>query len=171
MQLFDPAEAQSQLRLFNDELVAPQWFGTSGARFTSSRLVPATTTTDQAYPHRVIGKLFFTIPGAGNYVCSASVISYRLIATAGHCVASGRRRLAHEFLVRAGAAERNRTVGRLRLGVRDHHAGLVLRRRVVPNAADYAMIELADKNADHDRRAARLARLADAQPERQPRAT
>src|SRR4029453_2045217 len=81
--------AQAELRLFHEELVTPQWYGTSGARFTSSRLIPATTTTDQAYPYPVIGKLFFTIPGAGNYVCSAAVISYRLIATAGHCVASG----------------------------------------------------------------------------------
>jgi len=39
------------------------------------------------YPTSTVGKLFFTLPGYGNYVCSASVIGTHVIATAGHCVA------------------------------------------------------------------------------------
>jgi V8-like Glu-specific endopeptidase len=37
-----------------------------------------------------IGKLFFTKPGIGNYVCSASVIGQRTICTAAHCMHSGK---------------------------------------------------------------------------------
>jgi hypothetical protein len=40
------------------------------------------------YPTSTIGKLFFTIPGVGNFVCSATVIGRSTIATAGHCVSS-----------------------------------------------------------------------------------
>lgn len=38
------------------------------------------------YPHRTIGKLYFTIPGQGNYSCTASVMVNRALWTAGHCV-------------------------------------------------------------------------------------
>ncbi|MCB0197363.1 MAG: hypothetical protein KDJ65_35780 [Anaerolineae bacterium] len=40
------------------------------------------------YPYRTIGKIFGTIPGKGNYVCSGSVMVGRSILTAGHCVYS-----------------------------------------------------------------------------------
>jgi V8-like Glu-specific endopeptidase len=43
------------------------------------------------YPARTIGKLFFTIPGVGDRVCSAAVVTSannvrRIVWTAGHCV-------------------------------------------------------------------------------------
>lgn len=41
------------------------------------------------YPASTIGKLFFTLPGQGNFVCSASVIGRSTLATAGHCVSDG----------------------------------------------------------------------------------
>lgn len=46
------------------------------------------------YPVSTIGKLFFTEPGVGNFVCSASVTTgsasiNNIIWTAGHCVANG----------------------------------------------------------------------------------
>ncbi|MEO8257374.1 MAG: hypothetical protein ABI868_08525 [Acidobacteriota bacterium] len=144
-QLYDPAEARSQLQLLRDT-VSPQLYGTSGARFSSSRLVPATTTTDQAYPHRVIGKLFFTIPGAGNYVCSASIISYRLIATAGHCVASGTGTWYSNFAfvpaLRDGAGPWGSYNWAYAITTPAWFSG----GGGVPNAGDYAMIELGDKN-------------------------
>jgi len=40
------------------------------------------------FPTSTIGKLFFTKPGVGNFVCSATVIGRSTLATAGHCVAS-----------------------------------------------------------------------------------
>lgn len=42
-----------------------------------------------AYPMSTVGKLFFTLPGVGNFVCSASVIGRSTLATAGHCVSNG----------------------------------------------------------------------------------
>jgi V8-like Glu-specific endopeptidase len=40
----------------------------------------------KALPYRVIGKLFFTIPGQGNYQCTASIAQGKWVWTAGHCV-------------------------------------------------------------------------------------
>src|SRR4029079_6443316 len=55
--------------------------------FTSTQLIPAAA--DLVYPYRTTGRLFFTIPGQGNFVCSASAIQARIVLTAGHCVHSG----------------------------------------------------------------------------------
>ena len=63
--------------------------GSSGLPFTTNRLYPqADTVLYKAYPYATIGQLYFTEP-SGNYVCTASVIRYSVIATAGHCVADG----------------------------------------------------------------------------------
>jgi V8-like Glu-specific endopeptidase len=56
---------------------------TRSLQFTSSRLVPRSART--AYPYSTVGRLFFSSRD-GNFVCSASVISNRLILTAGHCI-------------------------------------------------------------------------------------
>lgn len=61
--------------------------GTLNQSFSSTQIVPGTS--DSLYPYRAIGKLFFTIPGKGNFTCSASVIQNRIVLTAGHCVHSG----------------------------------------------------------------------------------
>ena len=49
-------------------------------------------TTLPAYPHRAIGKVFFTKPDEGNFVCSGGVIASdnrSVVWTAGHCLAEG----------------------------------------------------------------------------------
>lgn len=56
-------------------------------QFSSSQIVPITA--DSLFPYRITGKLFFTIPGKGNFTCSASVLQKRIVLTAGHCVHSG----------------------------------------------------------------------------------
>ena len=61
--------------------------GTLNAQFSSSQIVPSTS--DSLFPYRVVGKLFFTIPGKGNFTCSGSVLQSRIVLTAGHCVHSG----------------------------------------------------------------------------------
>lgn len=61
--------------------------GSGGGHFTSSRLVPVSA--DRTYPYTTVGKLFFTIPGEGDFYCSAAVIRNRVIATAAQCVHSG----------------------------------------------------------------------------------
>ena len=47
----------------------------------------------RTYPISTVGKLFFTQPGVGNFVCSAAVTTggapRNIIWTAGHCVANG----------------------------------------------------------------------------------
>jgi V8-like Glu-specific endopeptidase len=141
VQLFDPSSATKTL---SDQLI-PQMYGTSGARFSTSRLVPATTTTDQAYPYRTIGQLFFTINGSP-YVCSASIISYRLIATAGHCVSSGTGTWYGNFqfvpALRSGAGPWGSYGWAWATTTSTWFSG----GGGVPNAADYAIIELGDKN-------------------------
>ena len=42
------------------------------------------------YPRRVNGKLFFTKPTGGRFVCSATMIRPNFAITAGHCVHTGR---------------------------------------------------------------------------------
>jgi V8-like Glu-specific endopeptidase len=66
------------------EPVAAGDVGELEAFYTSSRLVP--TTSANYYPWRANGKLFLTIPGEGDAVCSAATLERRLIVTAGHCV-------------------------------------------------------------------------------------
>jgi hypothetical protein len=69
------------------EFVEPSDVGTSGAHFSSSRLVPADSRL--FYPYSTVGKLFFVKPGVGPFECSAAVVRPRLVLTAGHCVHSG----------------------------------------------------------------------------------
>jgi glutamyl endopeptidase len=85
--LYDPATAQIEPEATTEDGVEPENEGTFRAPYTSSRIVPLTA--DTTYPFRAVGKFFFTQPGVGNFVCSAGVISRRVIATAGHCVHSG----------------------------------------------------------------------------------
>lgn len=61
----------------------PSMMSSSGQPFTSVRAGPRLITRE--FPHRAVGKLFFSTPD-GNFVCSAAAISRRLIITAAHCV-------------------------------------------------------------------------------------
>jgi V8-like Glu-specific endopeptidase len=70
--------------------------GAAGARAAvagqSSSTVPFGSyqvTDTRSYPNRVHGKVFFTRPGAGNFVCSGTVVdapNQSTVLTAGHCV-------------------------------------------------------------------------------------
>src|SRR4051794_33181415 len=62
-------------------------FGTSGLDFTRSRITPQAANIQP--PYKGVGKLYFTIPGSGDFQCSASLVAKRLIVTAGHCVHGG----------------------------------------------------------------------------------
>jgi V8-like Glu-specific endopeptidase len=136
---------------YSDEVVEPGAAGTFGAHFTSTRVFPMFTgsatqySADRTYPYTAVGKLFFSINGSP-YVCSASVIQRRVVATAGHCVHSGTASGFYSNWVfvpafRDGTAPylswnwRYVTVS----GTWASGGG------TVPNAADYAMIEFADQ--------------------------
>jgi V8-like Glu-specific endopeptidase len=85
--LFDPAERD--LSAVREDLgsVAGPASGSVKAHFTSSRLIPEEA--DLEYPYSAVGVLFFRIPSQGDFFCSAAVIQGRLIATAAQCVHSG----------------------------------------------------------------------------------
>jgi V8-like Glu-specific endopeptidase len=143
--LFVPkAAAASQ-----DDLAAPEAFGTSGAPFTSSRLVPnAATAAGNVYPNRINGKLFFTKPGVGNFVCSATVQRPGIITTAGHCVHKGSGGSSGFFTnfsfvpaLRNGVGPFNTWPATFVVVTGTWASG----GGTVPNAADYAIIELAPR--------------------------
>ncbi|CEK10206.1 trypsin-like serine peptidase [Legionella hackeliae] len=118
--------------------------GTSGANFTSSRLVPLSA--DLSYPFSAVGKLYFTVPGQGDAVCSASTIGQRIVLTAGHCVHSGTSSGYYTNFVfipayRDGNAPYRAWSWKFVLTTSEWATG----GGVVPNAADYAMIEVNDK--------------------------
>lgn len=86
--LFEPQDRE-MAAIFGEDLdsIAGPASGSGGGHFTSSRLVPVSA--DRTYPYTTVGKLYFTIPGQGDFYCSAAVIRNRIIATAAQCIHSG----------------------------------------------------------------------------------
>lgn len=145
--------------------VKPQAVGSFGAHYTSSRVFPLFTgaaaqySADRVYPYRAVGILFFNVDGGG-YLCSASVIARRVVATAGHCVHSGSSEGFYSDFVfvpayRDGIAPYGVWHWKYvtTTGEWAHGAG------EVPNAADYAMIEFADQPLTEDGPAVKLGDL------------
>lgn len=95
--------------------VHPRKTSSYGAYFTTGRVSPKLATL--SYPASTVGKLFFTDPKTGNNrTCSGAVIAYRLVITAGHCLASAATNPANQYdytnflfvpAYRAGAAPFN----------------------------------------------------------------
>jgi V8-like Glu-specific endopeptidase len=134
-----------------DQVVEPGAVGTFGAHYTSTRVFPMFTGTaapfsaDRSYPYITVGTLFFSINNQP-YLCSASVIQHRIVATAGHCVHSGTQSGFHSNWVfvpafRDGTAPLMRWNWRAATVTGTWASG----GGTVPNAADYAMIEFADQ--------------------------
>jgi V8-like Glu-specific endopeptidase len=150
--LFTPGDAKPDANQDrNGGVVSPGGVGTFGANFTSSRVFPQFTgastqfSADRAYPYITAGKLFFSIGGVP-YLCSASVIQHRVVATAGHCVHSGTASGFYSNWVFVPAF-RDGTAPLLSWNWR---AVIVTGAwasggGTVPNAADYAMIEFGDQ--------------------------
>ncbi len=59
-------------------------YGSANLDFARSRITPQSA--NKQPPYKGVGKLYFTEPGVGDFQCSASIISNRLVVTAGHCV-------------------------------------------------------------------------------------
>lgn len=132
-------------------IFTPQARGTSGANYTSTRVFPmhsgtaAPFSADRTFPYSAAGKLFFSINGAP-FICSASVIARRIVATAGHCVHSGTASgFYSNFLFvpafRDGIAPFGNWTPRLVRVTATWSSGA----GGVPNAADYAMMEMNDQ--------------------------
>jgi V8-like Glu-specific endopeptidase len=64
----------------------PEEFGTAQLPFSTARADLDPQATNDQWPFRAAGKLFFKI-GAGNFICSASLIKKGLVVTAAHCAA------------------------------------------------------------------------------------
>ena len=70
--------------------IQPPLEGTGGKPYTTNRFYPQNDKKlYKVYPYATVGQLYFTETGGGNFVCTASVIRYSTIATAGHCVNDG----------------------------------------------------------------------------------
>jgi hypothetical protein len=144
--LYAPAaEAEAQ------DGVEPEQTSNIAQPFTSARLVPNADADGQIfYPNRINGKLFFTIPGQGNFICSATVQRPRIITTAGHCVHKGSGGGAGFFTnwlfipaFKDGAAPYGQWVWAFVITTGTWAGG----GGGVPNAADYAIIELRDRTS------------------------
>jgi V8-like Glu-specific endopeptidase len=145
--LFEP-DAQREIEPHEGDHapIEPQDVGTLGAHFSSSRLIPLSA--DREYPYRAVGKLFFTKPGIGDFVCSGAVIRYRIVLTAGHCVHRGSGGSAGFFTnflfvpaFRDGTAPFQTWPWAFVLTTNTWATG----GGIFPNAADYAMIEVQDR--------------------------
>jgi V8-like Glu-specific endopeptidase len=150
--LYSPDTKQDQATQA-ERVATPSAVGTLGAHYTSTRVFPmfagtnAFFSADRTYPYTTVGKLFFSV-GGRPFVCSASVIQLRVVATAGHCVHSGNGGASGfhaNFLFvpafRDGAAP---------LLTWNWSYAIVTATWAfggggVPNAADYALIEFADQ--------------------------
>ena len=85
-----PGEHPKEQRIIQGEAgVEPLAAGGSLFAYTRYRLFP--NNQNKTYPYKAVGRLFFTIPGQGDFVCSGSVVSSAnssVVWTAGHCVFS-----------------------------------------------------------------------------------
>lgn len=61
--------------------------GAGAINFTSTRSFP--NAADTTYPTRAIGKLYFSEPGVGDFICSGAMIKPGVVVTSGHCVHNG----------------------------------------------------------------------------------
>jgi len=70
--------------------------------YTSYKLFPDVHVLYMQYPYQTIGKVFFTIPGQDDYVCSGAVVNtgnQSSVWTAGHCVYSPDIQQWHENFI------------------------------------------------------------------------
>lgn len=122
--------------------------GSAGAHFTSSRLVPVSA--DRAYPYTTVGKLFFTIPGRGDFYCTAAVLRARIVVTAGGCVHSGNNSpgFYDDFLFVPAYRDGVAPFGSWEWEFVSVSSTWASGNGKVPNGADYGMIEVADQPID-----------------------
>ncbi len=144
--LFSP-EDRELVQAAGDDLgsIGEPASGSAKGYFTSARLVPVSA--DRSYPYSTAGKLFFHIPSHGDFYCSAAVIRARIIATAGQCVHSGTTSPGFYTDFAFVPAYRDGTAP---FDTWDWNYVIVNNTWTtgggrLPNAADYALIELEDR--------------------------
>src|SRR6185295_7919630 len=146
--LFTPEDAElaaARQALEDYDAIEGDNAGTLNAQFSSTRVFPDSATT--AYPYLTVGKLFFTIQGQGNFICSGSVIRRRVILTAGHCVHNGNGSVSGyytNFMFVPAYRSGNAPAGTWDWQYVNTTATWFSGGATFPNAADYAMIEPRD---------------------------
>jgi V8-like Glu-specific endopeptidase len=111
-------------------------------QFSSSRMIPRNARS--GFPYTTMGRLFFRSRD-GNFACSASVISNRVILTAGHCVYDAIRRRFHDnfaFVPEYFHGQLPRGVWTARFAVVTEE--WKLSNDVLPNSADFGVLVLND---------------------------
>jgi V8-like Glu-specific endopeptidase len=138
--LYTPSHSESNMMNGLDR-------GTFNDDFSSTRLIPVTA--DLVYPYRAVGKLFFTIPSQGDYVCSASVLRPRIVVTAGHCLhsgANGSNGFYTNFKFVPAFRDGTAPIGTWTSSYAIVTSTWATGGGAVPNAADYGMLEIKDQN-------------------------
>jgi V8-like Glu-specific endopeptidase len=140
----------------SNEEVAPA-FSMQHGLFTESRVIPPSGGQDapavNGFPYRAAGALFAHDPRLNeNLICSASMISARLILTAGHCVQHGspdpnQAYFFDNFLFIPGYNNGNAPYGKWSWSFAQSTADWANNGNV-PNAHDFALIEAADNGND-----------------------
>lgn len=147
--LYTPEEAEiaaAKAALEEYDAIEGNNFGTLNGQFSSSRVFPDAATT--TYPYLTVGKLFFTIPGQGNFICSGSVLRRRVILTAGHCVHSGTSAgFYSNFMFVPAFRNGVAPVGTFNWQFVTTTSTWASGGATFPNAADYAMIEPRDNGS------------------------
>ena len=82
---------ENRATIHEESMASPEPFaGTHPFVYTSYQLFPDVFALYKQYPYRVIGKVFFTKPGVGDFVCSGAIVNtpnnMSSVWTAGHCV-------------------------------------------------------------------------------------
>ena len=150
--LFDPADASLAPALeeaADVEGVSDRASGSAKAYFTSQRLVPEEA--DLWYPYSTVGKIFFTIPGqSGTFYCSAAVLRLRVVITAGGCVHAGKANpgFYDNFLFVPAYRDGNDPYSTWEWSYVGVPTTWSQGGGTLPNAADYALIEVEDQVYD-----------------------
>ncbi|HEY0783662.1 MAG TPA: trypsin-like serine protease [Thermoanaerobaculia bacterium] len=151
VRLYDPrdaADAAATAEPSEPREVAARDVGRELAYFTSSRLVPESA--GRTYPYSAVGKLFLTVPGNGDHSCSASVINARIVLTAGHCVHSGNGSASgyyQNWLFVPSYSQGKAPAGTWAASTAFVTDAWYAGRGVVPNASDFAMLEMIDDDS------------------------
>ncbi len=94
----NPTFVGAPAKYMGSDEYAPQESGTTNHAFSTARADGYTGQTNNVYPYRAAGKIFFKKADGGSYICSGSLIKKGVVVTAAHCVTEyGSRTFYQDF--------------------------------------------------------------------------